>query len=134
MGQPCVLSLSCPDRPGLVADVAGFLAARGCNILDAEQYEDPLTSRFFMRVAFDPANHEAEALRAEFAPLAQRHAMDWKLRDPGFVPRVVIMVSKFDHCLTDLLYRQRIGELRMEVAGIVCNHPRHLGREMITVP
>mgnify|MGYP006197993937 FL=1 len=124
MGQPCVLSLSCPDRPGLVADVAGFLAERGCNIVDAEQYEDPLTARFFMRIAFDPADHEAEALRAQFTPLAGRHAMDWKLRDPGFVPRVVIMVSKFDHCLSDLLYRQRIGELRMEVAGIVCNHPR----------
>lgn len=124
MTEPCVLSLSCPDKPGLVADVAGFLAERGCNILEAEQYDDPLTSRFFMRVAFDPASHAAAELRAAFAPLAERHAMDWKLRDPGHLPRVVIMVSRFDHCLADLLYRQRIGELRMEVAAIVSNHPR----------
>jgi formyltetrahydrofolate deformylase len=118
-----VLSLSCPDRPGLVADVAGFLATRGCNILEAEQYNDPLTRRFFMRVAFDPAGLPADNLRGEFAPLAERHAMDWKLRDPGHLPRVIIMVSKFDHCLADLLYRQRIGELRMDVAGIISNHP-----------
>jgi formyltetrahydrofolate deformylase len=122
--EPCVLSLSCPDKPGLVADVAGFLAGRGCNILEAEQYDDPLTSRFFMRVAFDPASHPPGELRTAFAPLAERHAMDWKLRNPGHLPRVVIMVSRFDHCLADLLYRQRIGELRMDVAAIVSNHPR----------
>ena len=124
MAEPCVLSLSCPDRPGLVAQVAGFLADRGCNILDAEQYDDPLTDRFFMRVEFDAAGHGPDDLRAAFAPLGAANAMDWKIRGPDYLPRVLILVSKFDHCLADLLYRQRIGELRMDVVGIVSNHPR----------
>lgn len=122
--ETCVLSLSCPDKPGLVAQVAGFLAVRGCNILEAEQFDDPLTNRFFMRVAFDPAGLTADDLRRDFAALAADNGMEWKLRDPQYLPRVMIMVSKFDHCLADLLYRQRIGELRMEVVGIVSNHPR----------
>ena len=115
-----ILTLSCPDRPGIVARVSTFLFERGCNILDAQQYDDQETGRFFMRVVFDaPAGVD---LAPEFAPLAADHGMRWSLR-PGTRPRrVMILASRFDHCLTDLLYRWRIGELPMELTAVVSNH------------
>ena len=120
-----VLTLSCPDRPGLVAGVARILADSGGNIRDAKQFDDIDTGRFFMRVAFDLAGGaRAETFRAAFTPFAAAHAMDWRLRGAGQPRKVMLMVSKFDHCLGDLLYRQRIGELPMDVVGIICNHPR----------
>ena len=119
------LRLQCPDRPGLVATVAGFLADRGANIVDAQQFDDALASRFFMRVAFTPGTTGSiNRLRAEFAPIAQAAAMDWSLRDRATPKRVLLMVSKWDHCLVDLLYRTRLGELPMEVVAIASNHPR----------
>ena len=120
------LSLSCADRPGLVADVAGFIAAQGGNIVDAQQFDDRSNNRFFMRVLFEPgdAPMDAEVLRELFAPLAAERGMDWKLRSPGHRQRVLMIVSKFDHCLGNLLYRMRIGEMPMDVVGIVSNHPR----------
>jgi formyltetrahydrofolate deformylase len=119
------LSLSCADRPGLVARVAGFLAARGGNIHDAQQFNDQETQRFFMRVIFaSGANDTLASLRADFAPIAAELGMDWQLRGAAERQRVLLLVSKFDHCLSDLLYRHRIGELAMDVAGIICNHPR----------
>ena len=126
MNEVCTLSLSCDDRPGLVATVAGFLASRGGNILDAQQFDDRQTNRFFMRVVFeltDPAI-SADRFREDFAPVAGEHDMEWKLRASTERQRVLMMVSKFDHCLGDLLYRHRIGELRMDVVGIISNHPR----------
>ncbi|MFM5908409.1 MAG: formyltetrahydrofolate deformylase [Novosphingobium sp.] len=122
MSNSCVLSLSCADKPGLVARVAGFLADHGGNITDAEQYNDPATQRFFMRVEFDPGAASPDALRSAFAPVAQACGMNWKLREPGYRPKVLLMVSKFDHCLVDLLYRKRIGEIGMDVVAIVSNH------------
>ena len=124
MNTTCVLSLSCGDKPGLVAKVAGFLAAHGGNITDAEQYNDPATQRFFMRVEFDPGSASPQALRAAFAPIAAENGMEWKLRAPGYRPKVLLMVSKFDHCLVDLLYRKRIGEIAMDVVAVVSNHER----------
>ena len=124
MNTTCVLSLSCGDKPGLVAKVAGFLVAHGGNITDAEQYNDPATQRFFMRVEFDPVSASPEALRAAFAPIAADNGMEWKLRAPGYRPKVLLMVSKFDHCLVDLLYRKRIGEIAMDVVAVVSNHER----------
>ena len=123
--ETCILRLSCDDRPGLVAKVAGFLAANGGNIIDAQQFDDRLTDRFFMRIVFELAGpHDVDSLRRDFAPLAMEAGMDWKLRSTRQRQRVLLMVSKFDHCLGDLLYRHRIGELDMEVVGIVSNHPR----------
>lgn len=119
-----VLSLSCNDRAGLVAKVAGFLAALGGNITDAQQYNDPDTRRFFMRVEFDPGAVGLDHYRGGFAPIAAEAGMDWQLRDQAELRKVVIMVSKFDHCLADLLYRNRIGELRMDIVAIVSNHPQ----------
>lgn len=120
----CILSLSCPDRPGLVARVAGLIAANGGNILDAQQFDDRLIDRFFMRITFDPAAMTVGAWHNVFAPLGAELAMEWKLRCGSQPVKVLLMVSKFDHCLADLLYRHRIGELNMEIVGIVGNHPR----------
>ncbi len=124
-GAHFVLTLVCPDRPGLVAGVAQMLAMNGGNILDSQQYNDKETRRFFMRVAFELLDG-AERARFEtaFAGFARANQMDWTLRDAAARRKVLLMVSKFDHCLGDLLYRCRIGELPMEPVGIVCNHPK----------
>jgi formyltetrahydrofolate deformylase len=124
MTDACILTLSCDDRPGLVAAVAGFLFDNGGNILEAQQFDDVETGRFFMRVLFDPGAADVEALRDRFAPLARQHGMDWRLRRRGERRKVMMLVSKFDHCLGDLLYRARIGEMNMDVVGIISNHPR----------
>ena len=117
-----ILALSCPDRPGIVAAVTGLLAERGDNITDAQQYGDPVTERFFLRVVFD--SPDPAGFEAGFAALAERFGMEWTLRAQAQRPRVLILVSKFDHCLVDLIYRTRLGEIPMEIAGVVSNHPR----------
>ncbi|MBP6545246.1 MAG: formyltetrahydrofolate deformylase [Phenylobacterium sp.] len=116
-----ILTLACPDRPGIVARVSAFLFERGCNILDAQQFDDEETGRFFMRVVF-AGDESAEALRDAFAPHAQAFAMDWTLRDAKVKKRVMILASQQDHCLADLLYRWRRGELPMTLAAVVSNH------------
>ncbi|MBO6767443.1 MAG: formyltetrahydrofolate deformylase [Erythrobacter sp.] len=133
MAQPLVLTLSCTDRPGITARVTTFLFERGGNILEAQQFNDRESDAFFMRVEFDPGATPRDAIRAEFAMVAEEYGMQWKLALRDRPRRVLIMVSKFDHCLADLLYRWRIGELPMEPVAIVSNHPReaiehtHLG-------
>ena len=128
------LTLSCANRPGIVAAVAACLFESGGNILEAQQFDDLATNRFFMRVAFDVdtgSANEAE-LRERFNPVGGRYAMQWKLRSRERRQRVLILVSKDDHCLGDLLYRLRIGEMPMEVVGIVSNHPREtLNRSLL---
>ncbi|CAM3123238.1 Formyltetrahydrofolate deformylase [Sphingomonas antarctica] len=117
------LILSCPDRPGLVATVsAGLLAEQG-NILEAQQFEDAESGRFFMRVRFQSPNGY-DPVAARCSVFAMQAGMDWRLRDNAARPRAVILVSRFDHCLADLLYRVRIGELAMDVVAIISNHPR----------
>ena len=128
-----VLTLSCPNRPGIVAAVSTFLFEAGANIAEAQQYDDPESARFFARILFDHPEGEADeaALRAGLAPIAARFGMSWTLRNLADHPRVMLLVSKFDHCLADILYRWRIGELPMVPSAIVANHPRetyaHLG-------
>ena len=124
MSDPLVLTLSCADRPGITARVTSFLFERGGNILEAQQFNDRLSDAFFMRVEFDPGEASRATIRAEFAALAGEYAMDWKLALRDRPRRVMLMVSKFDHCLADLLYRWRIGELPMDPVAIVSNHPR----------
>jgi formyltetrahydrofolate deformylase len=128
MAEPLVLTLACPDRPGITARVTGFLFERHCNILDAQQFNDRAeaggTDRFFMRVVFDPDGSTAEDLRADFAGLASDFGMDWKMAREDRPRRTIIMVSKFDHCLVDLIYRWRTGELAIDPVAIVSNHPR----------
>ena len=118
-----VLTLSCADRPGIVAAVSTYLFEQGCNILDAQQFDDVGTGLFFMRVTFE-AEVLFSDLRGGFEPIASRFAMNWIMRDMAERKRAMIVVSKFDHCLVDLLYRWRIGELPMDIAAVVSNHPR----------
>ena len=128
--QGLILTLSCPERRGIVAAVSAFLADRDCNILDAQQYDDAETGKFFMRVVFAPDGHGADVLRAEFTPIAGRFDMAWSLRDPKVRKKVMILASKSDHCLSDLLYRWRIGELPMDIAGVISNHPAETYRNV----
>jgi formyltetrahydrofolate deformylase len=121
-----VLTLSCPDRPGIVSAVSTFLAQNGQNILDAQQFDDIETKKFFMRVVFTAADLAVElsALQTGFAAIAQRFAMDWQMRDRAAKRRVMLLASKSDHCLVDILYRWRTGELDMVPTAVVSNHPR----------
>ncbi len=120
-----LLRVQAADRPGLVARVAGFLAGRGGNIVDAQQFDDSLNDRFFMRVAFRPGQNDTlDSFRRTFAPIADELGLTWTVRDYFTRKKVLLMVSKWDHCLSDLLYRHRIGELPMDIVGIASNHPR----------
>ncbi|CAO1651521.1 formyltetrahydrofolate deformylase [Parasphingorhabdus sp. NYA22] len=120
-----ILTLSCPDQPGLVASVAKILAENGGNIVDSQQFNDSETDHFFMRVVFDLAEGAAvNAISDAMRLFAKEKLVEWKLRSSHERTKVIVMVSKFDHCLIDLLYRYRIGELPMDVVGIICNHPR----------
>lgn len=120
-----VLTLACEDRPGLVAEVGAFLLNNHCNIRSSHQFDDAETGFFFMRVLYEVLGEATvESLREDFAPIAERNRMQWKMRDAGHRTRVMLLVSKFDHCLGDLLYRHRIGELAMDVVGIISNHAR----------
>jgi formyltetrahydrofolate deformylase len=121
-----VLTLSCPDRPGIVAAVSAFLFTHGQNILDAQQFNDTETGHFFMRVVFGPAAEiiALDKLRHDFGDTAARFKLDWQMRDRANRRRVMLLVSKFDHCLADILYRWRTGELEMIPTAIVANHPR----------
>jgi formyltetrahydrofolate deformylase len=122
MSSEYVLTLSCPDRPGVVAAVSGLLAGHGCNIIESQQFGDMDSQRFFMRVQF-AAPLEEDALRGELATLAPEFGMEIKLRAAASKPRVLILVSRFDHCLNDLLYRVRSGLLDIEVVAVASNHP-----------
>jgi formyltetrahydrofolate deformylase len=126
LAEQFILILSGPNRPGIVAAVATVLFKHGCNILDAQQYDATETGRFFMRVVFDRAADEATlaAVRREFTGTADTLNLSWSLRPLCQRKRVMLLVSRFDHCLADLLYRWRIGELPMIPCAIVANHPR----------
>ncbi|NJQ08522.1 formyltetrahydrofolate deformylase [Streptomyces lonarensis] len=118
-----VLTLSCPDRPGIVHAVSSYLFMTGCNIEDSQQFKDPGTGLFFMRVHFSAEKPVSpEKLRASFAAVGDSFAMDWQLGDADRRMRIVVMVSKFGHCLNDLLFRTRIGALPVEIAAVVSNH------------
>ena len=124
MQQEFVITLSCADRPGLVAAVTGRLAGIGGNIREAQQFNAVDSGRFFMRIGFDCPGLTAPEIAARFADVTAHYAMDWQVRATSERRKVLLLVSKFDHCLGDLLYRHRIGELPMDVVGVVCNHPR----------
>jgi formyltetrahydrofolate deformylase len=118
-----ILTLSCPDRPGIVASVSTLLFEHGANIVDAQQFDDGETGRFFMRVVFTPGPAGADAVRPGLEALAADLAMDWTLRDPKARRRVMILASQTDHCLADLIWRWRQGELPMDISAVVSNHP-----------
>jgi formyltetrahydrofolate deformylase len=118
-----VLTLSCPDRKGIVASVSKFLVDQDCNILDSAQFGDPANGQFFLRTVFQTDRPtDAEALSASFRPVVESFGMRAEFHDTGRKVRTLVMVSKFGHCLVDLLYRRRIGALPIEIAQIVSNH------------
>jgi formyltetrahydrofolate deformylase len=120
--QRFILRLSCPDRMGIVAAVGSFLVDHQCNIVESAQFGDT-AQRFFMRVSFDSSQQlTARALQEAFTPIGEKFSMQWAIYDLAVKPRVVLMVSKFGHCLNDLLYRHRIGALPVEIPAIVSNH------------
>ena len=119
------LTLSCEDRPGIVAAVSSHLFQSGANILESSQYHDPEENRFFMRITFAVgAAQGVVALKTGLDALRQQYGMEVRLVPVDERPKVIILVSKFDHCLVDLIYRVRIGELDMDIAAVVSNHPR----------
>ncbi len=119
-----ILTVVCPDAVGLVAGVAGYLRDKNLFIEESSHYGDPDTGRFFMRTRFNAQG--ASFSRTEFAegfsPIAEKFTMQWQVYDTKVLPRVLIMVSRLDHCLNDLLYRYRTGALHMHVPAIVSNH------------
>ena len=121
-----VLTLSCPDRTGIVHAVAAYLHEAGCNVLDSQQFGDRTAGRFFMRVHVEtvpaaPVTHGS--LHGGFAPVAAEFGMEWELHDTAVQPRALILVSKAGHCLNDLLYRRAAESLRIDVPLVVGNHP-----------
>lgn len=119
-----VLTLACPNRPGIVAAVATYLFEQGADIREAQQFDDAESGRFFMRTVFaaDPAR--LALITAGLAPIAATFGAEWRLHDRTQRRRVMLLVSRFDHCLVDLLYRWRQGELAMDPVGVISNHAR----------
>ncbi|MFJ9181088.1 formyltetrahydrofolate deformylase [Streptomyces sp. NPDC102360] len=118
-----VLTLSCPDKQGIVHAVSSYLFMTGCNIEDSQQFGDHDTGLFFMRVHFSADAHvTVEKLRASFAAIGDSFQMDWQIHRASDRMKIVLMVSKFGHCLNDLLFRARIGALPVDIAAVVSNH------------
>ncbi|GAB3559560.1 formyltetrahydrofolate deformylase [Spelaeicoccus albus] len=119
-----VLTLDCEESPGIVSAVSGFLAGHGCDIIENKQFDDWRARHFFMRVhvASEGGSSDIDTLRKAFEPIGEKFEMRWKLERRDTKPRIVIMVSKSGHCLADLLYRSRIGELSAEIVAVVSNH------------
>lgn len=124
MRHTAVLLISCPDQKGLVAAIAEFLLRHNANILHADQHQDAELKLFLMRVEWEMAGFELDPadFSAAFAPIAERFEMNWRLALSAHKPRMAIFVSKFDHCLADLLYRYQTGELHCELPIIISNH------------
>ena len=121
-----ILTLSCPDRPGIVHAVTAYLVQQNLNIIDSSQYGDPTSERFFMRVHFKDESNPGQSLaelRSAFEPTATSLSMDFQLVSATTKPRVPIMVSKIGHCLNDLLFRASTGQLAIDIPLIVSNHP-----------
>jgi len=120
-----ILKFSCVDQMGIVAAVAGFLVEQGFNTLESAQFDDETTGHFFMRTVFAAGDHspQLDHLKAAFTAIANRFAMNWGIHDVEDRPKVMLLVSKFGHCLNDLLYRQSIGAISMDIPAIVSNHP-----------
>jgi len=125
MKNSAILLISCPDRKGVVASVAGFIYQHRGNILHADEHGDLDSNTFLMRVEFDPAELDVALsdLVAQFSPLAKQFDMDWRLALSDVRPRMAILVSKYDHCLVDLLYRHQSGELACDIPCVISNHP-----------
>lgn len=121
-----VLTASCPGSIGIVAALSGLLAERSCYIMEMAEFDDLESGRFFVRSVYKPDPEKTPPLtqlRQEFASVAARFDMQWTIHHPAYRPRVLMLVSKYDHCLNDLLYRYRTGDLKIEIPMIISNHP-----------
>jgi formyltetrahydrofolate deformylase len=123
--QTATLLVCCPDRKGLVAALAQVLYGHGANILDADQHTDPVAGQFFQRIKFDLSELHTDrtSLETAISEVAQRFSMNWRIADGRSRSRTAVFVSKYDHCLYDLLLRQRAGELSTDIPLIISNHP-----------
>jgi len=132
MKTSAILLISCPDQKGEVATIADFVYRHGGNILHADEHADEESGLFLMRVEFDPKDFDIDLadktladFTQHFSPIAERFQMAWRLAQSSHRPRMVILVSKYDHCLVDLLYRQHSGELACDIPLIISNHPNN---------
>jgi len=123
--KSAILLLSCPDKKGIVASIAGFIYQHGGNILHADEHSDVDSGTFLMRVEFDPAGFDIPLndFARPFSSIAASFGMQWRLARSDYRPRMAVLVSKYDHCLVDLLYRHQSGELPCEIPCIISNHP-----------
>jgi formyltetrahydrofolate deformylase len=124
MKKTAILLITCPDQKGLVATIADFVFRHSGNILHADEHADEESGLFLMRVEFDPAQFDLDLSQfaAHFSPIAEKYNMSWRLAQSNYRPKMAIMVSQYDHCLVDLLYRHKSGELACEIPLIISNH------------
>jgi len=142
MKNSAVLLISCPDRKGIVATISDFVFTHNGNILHADEHADEGSNLFLMRVEFDPTEFDIDLadFSRHFAPISEKFEMQWRLARSTYRPKMIILVSKYDHCLVDLLYRHKSGELACEIPLIISNHPDNqpiadfYGIPYITVP
>jgi formyltetrahydrofolate deformylase len=125
MKNSAVLLISCPDRKGIVATISDFVFNHNGNILHADEHADEGSNLFLMRVEFDPTDLDIDLAEfsKHFNPIAEKFEMQWRLALSNHRPKMIILVSKYDHCLVDLLYRHKSGELQCEIPLIISNHP-----------
>ena len=121
-GHEYILTLSCPDTPGLVYAVSSFLVQQSANIRESQQFDDPLTGRFFMRVRFSLDGSDASRVREAFGRVAAAFQMSWQVHDAATPTRTLLLVSRYGHCLNDLLFRASTGALNVEIPAVVSNH------------
>ena len=125
MKNSAILLLACPDRKGLVATISDFVFRHNGNIIHANEHADEESNLFLMRVEFDPAGFDIplSEFKKYFASIAEKYQMNWRLAQSSHRPKMAVLVSKYDHCLVDLLYRHQSGELACEIPVIISNHP-----------
>ncbi|HZQ69214.1 MAG TPA: formyltetrahydrofolate deformylase [Terriglobales bacterium] len=125
MKNSAILLISCPDQKGIVATISDFVFRHNGNILHADEHADENLQLFLMRVEFDPTGFDISSAEfsRHFTPIATKFNMQWRLAQSSYRPRMAILVSKYDHCLVDLLYRHKSGELACEIPIIISNHP-----------
>jgi formyltetrahydrofolate deformylase len=142
MKNSAVLLVSCPDRKGIVATISDFVFRHNGNILHADEHADEESNLFLMRVEFDPADFDIDlaVFSLHFTPIAEKFEMQWRLARSNYRPKMIILVSKYDHCLADLLYRHKSGELTCDIPLVISNHADNqpiadfYGIPYITVP
>ncbi|AYR21565.1 formyltetrahydrofolate deformylase [Alcaligenes faecalis] len=123
-----ILTLSCPDRTGIVHNVSGWLLEQNGNIVEAQQFGDAATNRFFLRIQFSlPEKQDVNVLQTSFASIAEKFSMDANIYDAQRKARLLILVSRQGHCLNDLLFRAHSGQLPVEIAAVASNHTDHAG-------